>query len=58
MKKKSRIAYGEGQNGNIYILGDTVEQALKANMMVKEFEKELIKINPQLKITIKIEEVQ
>lgn len=56
MKLKTRKAYGKGKNGDIYDLGDTVEQALKANMMVKDFEKELIKINPQLEITIKIEE--
>lgn len=52
---KTRRAYGKGKNGNIYDLGDTVEQALKANMMVKDFEKELIKLNPQLEITFKIE---
>lgn len=55
-KLKTRIAYGEHSNGNIYNLGDTVEEALKANMMVRDYEKELIKLNPQLKITFKIEE--
>ena len=52
---KTRIAYGKHSNGNLYDLGDTVEQALKANMMVRDFEKELIKINPQLEITFRIE---
>lgn len=52
---KTRRAYGKGKNGNIYDLGDTVEQALKANMMVRDYEKELIRINPQLEITFKIE---
>jgi hypothetical protein len=53
---KTRVAYGEHSNGNIYNLGDTVDGALKANMMVKDYEKELVKLNPQLKITFKIEE--
>lgn len=52
---KTRIAYGEHENGNIYCLGDTIEAALKANMMYRDYEKQLIKLNPQLKITIKIE---
>ena len=55
-KTKTRIAYGEHANGNIYNLGDTVDGALKANMMVKDYEKELVKLNPQLKISFKIEE--
>ncbi len=55
-KMKTRIAYGEHANGNIYNLGDTVEGALKANMMVKDYEKELVRINPQLKITFRVEE--
>ena len=56
MKLKTRRAYGKGKNGDLYDLGDTVEQALKANMMVRDFEKELIRMNPQLEITFKIEE--
>ncbi len=57
MKKlKTRIAYGEHSNGSIYRLCDTVEEALKANMMVRDYEKELIKANPQLKITFRVEE--
>ena len=52
---KTRIAYGKHANGNIYRLGDTVEAALKANMMCREYEKRLIAANPQLEITIKIE---
>jgi len=52
---KTRRAYGTGASGKVYDLGDTVDQALKANMMVRDFEKELIRINPQLKIEIRIE---
>ena len=53
--RKTRVAYGTGKNGNIYILGDTVDAALKANMIVRDYEKELIRVNPQLQIEIKIE---
>ena len=53
---KTRKAYGTHSNGNVYYLGDTVLDALKANMMVKDYETELIKINPQLEIVIRIEE--
>lgn len=51
---KTRHAYGT-RNGKIYDLGDTVKGALKANMMVRDYEAELIKLNPQLKIEIRIE---
>jgi hypothetical protein len=53
---KTRRAYGTDASGKVYDLGDTVDQALKANMMVRDFEKELIKLNPQLEIEIRIEE--
>jgi cell fate (sporulation/competence/biofilm development) regulator YmcA (YheA/YmcA/DUF963 family) len=57
MKLKTRRAYGYHEaTGKLFDLGDTVEAALKANMMVREYEKDLVKVNPQLKITIKIEE--
>ena len=52
---KTRIAYGEGKDGKMYKLCDTIEEALKANMMYRDYEAELIKMNPQLKITFKIE---
>ncbi len=53
--KKTRVAYGyHRERGELFVLGDTVEAALKANMMVKDYENALIKANPQLKITIKI----
>lgn len=53
---KTRVAYGwHKESGKLYILGDTVDAALKANMMVREYEKELIKLNPQLEISFKIE---
>ena len=55
MKIKTRIAYGEGKDGKVYKLCDTIKEALKANMMFRDYEKELIKANPQLKITIKLE---
>ena len=55
MKSKTRIAYAEGENG-MYKLCDTIEEALKANMMFRDYEKQLIKLNPQLKIIIKIEQ--
>lgn len=54
---KTRVAYGKGKDGKIYILGDTLEAALKANMMVRDYENELIRMNPQLEITIKIEQI-
>lgn len=53
---KTRIAYGyHKESGKCFDLGDTVAQALKSNMMVRDYEKELIKLNPQLDIVIKIE---
>ena len=53
---KTRRAFGyHKQTGKLLDLGDTIDGALKANMMVKDFEKELIRINPQLDITFKIE---
>ena len=55
VKLKTRHAYGKHSNGSTYDLGDTIEAALKANMMVRDYERELIKINPQLKIEIRIE---
>ena len=55
MKLKTRRAYGKGKNGNIYDLGDTIDAALKANMMVRDYEKELVRTNPELEITFKIE---
>ena len=52
------MAYGlHKETKQLYCLGDTVKQALNANMMIKDFEKELIKLNPQLNITFKIEKV-
>lgn len=57
-KVKTRMAYGIHENGKTYFLGDTVMAALKANMMVSEYEKALIEANPQLKITIRVEEAE
>jgi len=56
MKTKTRKAYGTHRDtGKVLFLGDTVENALKANMMVKDYEKELVKANPQLDISFKVE---
>lgn len=53
---KTRIAYGRHkETGELFMLGDTIEAALKANMMFREYEKQLINANPQLEITVKIE---
>lgn len=53
---KTRIAYGyHKESGKMFELGDTVKNALDANMMVKDYEKHLIQANPQLEITFKIE---
>ena len=53
---KTRIAYGyHKESGKLFNLGDTIKQALKANMMYKEYEKALIAANTQLEITFKIE---
>lgn len=55
---KTRHAYGFHQEtGKMFDLGDTIENALKAKMMVRDYERELIKVNPQLKIDIRIERV-
>ena len=56
--KKTRIAYGtDRETKTVYRLCDTIEEALKTNMMYRDFEKQLIKANPQLDITFKIEKV-
>jgi len=53
---KTRKAYGyHKETAQLFDLGDTVTQSLKANMMVKDFENKLIESNPQLEITFKIE---
>lgn len=53
---KTRRAYGYHKTtGKLLDLGDTITQALQANMMLRDFEKQLIALNPGLEITIKIE---
>ena len=53
---KTRKAYGyHKESGKTFFLGDTVAKALEANMMVRDYEKALVKDNPQLEITFKIE---
>lgn len=59
-KMKTRVAYfaPKGSTQNEFCkLCDTVEEALKANMLVKDYEKQLIELNPQFNIIFKIEEV-
>ena len=56
---KTRVAYAtHKESGKTYRLEDTIDGALKANMMVRDYEKQLIALNPQLEITIKIESVK
>lgn len=53
---KTRIAYGVLKStGKLVMSEDTVKEALKANMMLKDYEKSLVELNPQLEITFKIE---
>lgn len=52
---KTRVAYAIGKNNKQYRLCDTVHEALKKNMMVSDFEKNLIENNKNLNIVIKIE---
>lgn len=54
---KTRVAYARHiETGEMVALCDTIDEALKANMMVRDFEKRLIELNPQLEITFKVEE--
>jgi hypothetical protein len=53
---KTRVAYGVLKStGKLVMTEDTIKEALKANMMFREYEKELVRLNPQLDITFKIE---
>lgn len=54
---KTRVAYGTDKDGKVFNLGDTVAAALKVNMLVKDFERDLIRANPALKIAFKIERI-
>jgi hypothetical protein len=58
MKFKTRVAYGKHkQNGNVCVIcADTVEASLKNRMMVKDFEKQLARNNPEYNLTFRIEE--
>lgn len=57
--RKTRVAYAIPKDNSTekYRLCDTVDEALKANMLVRDYERQLIKFNPQLDITIEIERV-
>ena len=58
MKRKTRIAYMYlKKTGKLIGTEDTVKEALRANMMVKDYEKGLVEVNPQLEITFKVEEI-
>ena len=53
---KTRKAYGHHrETGETFFLGDTVAKALEANMVVRDYEKALVKDNPQLEIIFKAE---
>ena len=53
---KTRIAYMYlKETGELRGTEDTVKSALKANMMVRDYEKSLIELNPQLDIKIRVE---
>lgn len=59
-KNKTRVAYATLKgvsNTNVFRLCDTVEEALKANMHVRDYEKQLVEVNPKLNITFKVERV-
>lgn len=58
--RKTRVAYAipKDKSTGKYPLCDTVEEALKSNMLVRDYEEQLIKSNPQLDITIVIERVK
>lgn len=58
--RKTRVAYAipKDKSTEQYRLCDTVDEALKANMLVKDYEKQLIESNPQLDITIVIERIE
>lgn len=54
---KTRVAYGYlKKTGKLVVRMDTLKEALKANMMVRDYEKEFIKANPQLDIKIAVEQ--
>jgi hypothetical protein len=54
-KIKTIHAYGTFSDGRVFDLGDVVDMALRANMMVNDCKKALIKANPQLVIEFKVE---
>jgi hypothetical protein len=56
MESKTRVAYGYlKETGKLVVRMDTLKEALNANMMVRDYEKEFIKANPQLKVNIVVE---
>jgi hypothetical protein len=53
---KTRIAYGTLKStGKLVVEEDTVKEALKSNMMVRDYEKELVNLNPQIEFAFKVE---
>jgi hypothetical protein len=58
-KMKTRIAYGYLlETGNLILAQDTVKEALRANMMVRDYEKRLVELNPQLRFEFKVEKIK
>lgn len=57
-KLKTRTVYGKDiRSGMEYLLcSDSVAESLRLNMLVKDYEKILARLNPQLEITVKITE--
>lgn len=56
MSKKTRVLYGYlRSSGKLVVRFDLVEEALKFNMMVRDYEEEFIKVNPQLDVKVKVE---
>ncbi len=56
MKTKVRIAYGYSKKtGELIVTENTVNEAIKVNMLVTDYEEQLKKSNPQLEWEFKIE---
>lgn len=59
MMKKTRMAFMTLKStGKLIATEDTVAEALRVNMMVRDYEAELVKLNPQLDIEFKVVSVR
>jgi hypothetical protein len=57
MKSKTRVLYGYLKStGELIHRTDAVDEALQANMMVRDWEKEFVKANPQLDVKVMVEQ--